>query len=64
MGADYSFYVKIIETQARAFFKVIILSIGSVYCNLLNSYPIINNSFMLVSILSDVESFCEFRIFR
>ena len=31
MGADYSFYVKTIETHARAFFKVIIFSIGSVY---------------------------------
>ena len=30
MGANYSFYVKIIETHARAFFKVIIFSIGSV----------------------------------
>ena len=30
MGADYSFYVKTIETYARAFFKVIIFSIGSV----------------------------------
>ena len=30
MGADYSFYVKIIETHARAFFNVIIFSIGSV----------------------------------
>ena len=30
MGADYSFYVKIIETNALAFFKVIIFSIGSV----------------------------------
>ena len=30
MGADYSFYVKIIETHARAFIKVIIFSIGSV----------------------------------
>ena len=30
MGADYSFYVKIIETHARTFFKVIILTIGSV----------------------------------
>ena len=30
MGADYSFYVKAIETHARAFFKVIIFSIGSV----------------------------------
>ena len=30
MGAKYSFYVKTIETQARAFFKVIIFSIGSV----------------------------------
>ena len=30
MGADYSFYVKIIETHARAFFEVIIFSIGSV----------------------------------
>ena len=30
MGADYSFYVKTIETHARAFFKVIIFSIGSV----------------------------------
>ena len=28
MGADYSFYVEIIETHARAFFKVIIFSIG------------------------------------
>ena len=33
MGADYSFYVKTIETHARAFFKVIIFSISSV-CNL------------------------------
>ena len=31
MGADYSFYVKIIKIHARAFFKVIIFSIGSVY---------------------------------
>ena len=30
MGADYSFYVKTIETHARAFLKVIIFSIGSV----------------------------------
>ena len=30
MGADYSFYVKTIETQARAFFKVITFSISSV----------------------------------
>ena len=30
MGADHSFYVKTIETHARAFFKVIIFSIGSV----------------------------------
>ena len=30
MGANYSFYVKTIETHARAFFKVIIFSIGSV----------------------------------
>ena len=33
MGADYSFYVKTIETNARAFFKVIIFSIGSVCCD-------------------------------
>ena len=33
MGADYSFYVKTIETHARAFFKVIIFSIGSVDIN-------------------------------
>ena len=33
MGADYSFYVKTIETHARAFFKVIIFSISSVYHN-------------------------------
>ena len=31
MGADYSFYVKTIETHARAFFKVIIFSIDSVH---------------------------------
>ena len=30
MGADYSIYVKIIETHARAFFKVIICSMGTV----------------------------------
>ena len=30
MGADYSFYVKTIETHARAFFNVIIFSISSV----------------------------------
>ena len=30
MGADYTFYVKTIKTHARAFFKVIIFSIGSV----------------------------------
>ena len=30
MDADYSFYVKTIETHARSFFKVIIFSIGSV----------------------------------
>ena len=30
MGADYSFYVKTIDTYARAFFKVIIFSIGTV----------------------------------
>ena len=33
VGADYSFYVKTIETHARAFFKVIIFSIGSVTYN-------------------------------
>ena len=37
MGADYSFYVKTIETHARAFFKVIIFSISSV-TNLFFSY--------------------------
>ena len=31
MGADYSFYVKTIETHARAFYKVIIFSIDSVF---------------------------------
>ena len=31
MGGDYSFYVKTIETHARAFFKVIIFSIDSVH---------------------------------
>ena len=31
MGADYSFYVKTIETHARSFFKVIIFSIDSVH---------------------------------
>ena len=30
MGADYSFYVKTIDTHASAFFKVIIFYIGSV----------------------------------
>ena len=30
MGADNSFYVKIVETHARAFFKVIIFSLSSV----------------------------------
>ena len=30
MGADYSFYVRTIETHAGAFFKVIIFSISSV----------------------------------
>ena len=34
MGANYSFYVKTIETHARAFFKVIIFSIGSVFSHL------------------------------
>ena len=32
MDANYSFYVKTIETDARSFFKVIIFSIGSVVC--------------------------------
>ena len=31
MGADHSFYVKAIETHARAFFKVIIFSVSSMY---------------------------------
>ena len=35
MGAAYSFYVKTIETHARAFFKVIIFSINSVQSLLL-----------------------------
>ena len=43
MGADYSFYVKTIETHARAFFKVIIFSIGSVggvqMFTILSDYP-------------------------
>ena len=30
MGADFSFYVKIIETHARAFLTLIILDIGRV----------------------------------
>ena len=40
MGADYSFYVKTIETHAPVFFKVIIFSIGSVIvitCDLYDS---------------------------
>ena len=36
MGANYSFYVKTIETHARSFFKVIIFSIGSVQNNWVN----------------------------
>ena len=31
MCANYTFYMKTIETHARAFFKIIIFSIGSVY---------------------------------
>ena len=31
MGADYSFYVKTIETHARAFLTLNILPIGRVY---------------------------------
>ena len=31
MGADYSFYVKIIETHARTFLTLNILAIGRVY---------------------------------
>ena len=31
MGAEYSFYMKSIETNARAFLALIILPIGSVY---------------------------------
>ena len=38
MGADYSFYVKTIETHARSFFKVIIFSIGSVIATKPNNY--------------------------
>jgi hypothetical protein len=30
MGADYSFYVKTIETHARAFLTLNILAVGSV----------------------------------
>ena len=30
LGADYTFYMKTIETHARTFFKVIIFSTGSV----------------------------------
>jgi hypothetical protein len=30
MGADYTFYVKTIETHARAFLTLIILAIGRV----------------------------------
>ena len=49
MGADYSFYVKTIETHARTFFKVIIFSIGSVHgCYLImntpNHHPEINKT--------------------
>ena len=32
MGADYSFYVKTIETHARAFLTLNILAIGRVIC--------------------------------
>ena len=32
MGADYSFYVKIIETHVRAFLTFNILAIGRVVC--------------------------------
>ena len=35
MGADHSFYVKTIETHARAFLTLIILAIGSVYITLI-----------------------------
>ena len=44
MGADYSFYVKIIETHACAFFKVIIFSLGSVFHVPINTLPLISMS--------------------
>ena len=50
MGADYSFYVKNIETHAHAFFKVIIFSIGSV--RWLTAGPIYND-FGFVQLQSD-----------
>ena len=31
MGADFAFYVKTIETHARAFLTLIILAIGTVF---------------------------------
>ena len=38
MGANYSFYVKTIETHARTFFKVTIFSIGSVCVGIANMF--------------------------
>ena len=53
MGADYSFYMKTIETHARAFIKVVIFSIGSVttvkytkgYCRLLPANIVLSEIF-------------------
>ena len=43
MGANYSFYVKTIETHASAFFKVIIFSISSVDSKELATFTYIFN---------------------
>ena len=49
MGADYSFYVKIIETHARAFFTHNILVIGSVLTYFFFSFFIFSIPFFQVA---------------
>ena len=51
MDADYSFHVKIIETHARAFFKVIIFSIDSVIWYFGQNLMIVNNFAMTKTFL-------------
>ena len=50
MGAEYLFYMKSIETHARAFLALIILGIGTVTYVQIISYDLVTFGFFVVTL--------------